>query len=166
MCSFPTRISEEMARFGLKQADLFSQHGLSPVQGAPVMPIFFQGASPSLPSSPCSENTSPNVCKASASCLTSLIYKANRIFLLTHIMLSLLMQKTIPGGRPRGPLKPASANSSNAQCVRSPGQYFTQWSKNNIFLWAFPAAFVASRQKLFSYSAPRAEIWTKLRLFV
>lgn len=80
--------------------------------------FFFQGAPPSLLPSPCSENTSPNVCKASASCLTSLIYKANRIFLLTHIMLSLLMQKTIPGGRPRGPLKPASTNSSNAQCAR------------------------------------------------
>lgn len=60
---------------------------------------FFPGClSLSLPG-----NTSPSVCKASASCLTSLIYKANRTFLLTHIMLSLLMQKTIPGGRPRGP---------------------------------------------------------------
>lgn len=66
---------------------------------------FFQGASPALPPSPSSENTSPSVCKASASCLTPLIYKANRMFLLTHIMLSLLMQKTIPGGRPRGTLE-------------------------------------------------------------
>lgn len=66
---------------------------------------FFQGASPALPPSPSSENTSPRVCKTSASCLTPLIYKANRVFLLTHIMLSLLMQKTIPGGRPRGALE-------------------------------------------------------------
>lgn len=80
---------------------------------------FFQGAYPSLLPSPGSENTSPSVCKASASCLTSLIYKANRMFLLTHIMQSLLMQKTTPGGQSGGPLKPASTNSSNAQCVRS-----------------------------------------------
>lgn len=80
---------------------------------------FFQGAYPSLLPSLGSENTSPSVCKASASCLTSLIYKANKMFLLTHIMQSLLMQKTTPGGRPGGPLKPASTNSSNAQCVRS-----------------------------------------------
>lgn len=80
---------------------------------------FFQGACPSPPPSLSSGNTSPSVCKASASCLTSLIYKANRVFLLTHIMLSLLMQKTTPGGRPGGPPKPASTNSSNAQCVRS-----------------------------------------------
>lgn len=65
------------------------------------------------------KSTSPSVCKASASCLTSLIYKANRMFLLTHIMLSLLMKKTIPGGQPRGSLKPASKNSSNTQRVRS-----------------------------------------------
>lgn len=35
---------------------------------------FFQGACPSPPPSPGSGNTSPSVCKASASCLTSLIY--------------------------------------------------------------------------------------------
>lgn len=80
----------------------------------------FQGFYFSMRASPLPlKNTSPSVCKASASCLTSLIYKANRMFLLTHIMLSLLMKKTIPGGQPRGPLKPASKNSSNAQRVRS-----------------------------------------------
>lgn len=99
MCRFPTRIREETAWFGLKHADLFSQQGPNSIQGAGEMPVFFPGClSLSLP-----ENTSPSVCKASASCLTSLIYKANRTFLLTHIMLSLLMQKTIPGGRPGGP---------------------------------------------------------------
>lgn len=79
--------------------------------------LFFHTSIPPPPQP--SKNTSPNVCKASASCLTSLIYKANRMFLLTHIMLSLLMKKTIPGGQPRGLLKPASKNSSNAQRVRS-----------------------------------------------
>lgn len=76
--------------------------------------LFFHASIP-----PPLKSTSPSVCEASASCLTSLIYKANRMFLLTHIMLSLLMKKTIPGGQPRGPLKPASKNSSNAQRVRS-----------------------------------------------
>lgn len=65
------------------------------------------------------KSTSSSVCEASASCLTSLIYTANKMFLLTHIMQSLLMKKTIPGGQPRGPLKPASKNSSNAQRDRS-----------------------------------------------
>lgn len=102
MCRFPTRISEETAWVGLKHADLFSQQGPSSIQGAREMPAF-PGCLSLSASLSLSENTSPSVCKVSASCLTSLIYKANRTFLLTHIMLSLLMQKTIPGGRPRGP---------------------------------------------------------------
>lgn len=70
------------------------------------------------------ENTLPSACKASASCLTSLIYKANRMFLLTHITLSLLMKKTIPGGQPRRPSEPASKNSSNTQRFRSSKMIF------------------------------------------
>lgn len=161
-----------MAWFRPEQTGLFSQPGLGSVGGAPAMPIF-PGCRSLPPPSLGSGNTSPSVCKASASCLTSLIYKANRMFLLTHIMLSLLMQKTTPGGRPGAgggeggdPWNWPAQTLQTLSASDPPGQYFTQWSKNNIFLWAFPAAFVASRQKLFSYSAPRAEIWMKLRLFV
>lgn len=137
----------------------------SSIQGAREMPAFPRCLSLSTSLS-LSENTSPSVCKVSASCLTSLIYKANRTFLLTHIMLSLLMQKTVSGGRAGAQRDLPEQTLQKLSPSNPPGQYFTQWSKNNIFLWAFPAAFVASRQKLFSYSAPRPEIWMKQRLFV
>lgn len=115
----PTALGQSVVpRLGL-QAGLFPQQCLNLGKTVTLLLsflkllIFLAIIPPSL------KSTSPSVCRASASCLTSLIYKANRMFLLTHIMLSLLMKKTIPGGQPRGPLKPASKNSSNAQRVRS-----------------------------------------------
>lgn len=117
--AFPPGSARKTPHSG-SQAGLFPQQSpglnkaITPFLSFPGLAFFFHANMP-----PPLKSTSPSVCEASASCLTSLIYKANRMFLLTHIMLSLLMKKTIPGGQPRGSLKPASKNSSNAQRVRS-----------------------------------------------
>lgn len=119
---FPTSISKETASLGFSGWIVFSTKPwiwLKVVRAFPNFP----GLSPSTHTHT-SENTLPSVCKASASCLTSLIYKANRMFLLTHIMLSLLMKKTIPGGQPGRPSEPARKNSSNTQRVRSSKMIF------------------------------------------
>lgn len=122
--AFPPGSARKLLGLG-SQAGLFPQQSLGLGKAVTLFLsflrlLFFHASIPPPPHTPRPlKSNSPSVCEASASCLTSLIYKANRMFLLTHIMLSLLMKKTIPGGQPRGPLKPASKNSSNAQRVRS-----------------------------------------------